>query len=320
MPCYSPIRAYRAASVNDSGKRGLVFNRQAGLVDQPVDIACGRCLGCKLEYARRWAIRCMHEASLHEENSFITLTYEDKYLPFGGTLVKSHWQDFMKRLRWRLGDERVRFYMCGEYGDSFDRPHYHACLFGWTPPDKRFYKKGKVGDAVYKSKFLDDVWKFGFTTVGTVTFESAGYCARYLTKKITRPDKCKKCSAIKEECEDCFKARTHYERLNYETGEVYSIEPEFCLMSRRPGIGTGWLELYKDEVSAHDSVIVNGKEVQPPEFYIDKLPEEEREKVKAKRLKAQKNTDGAERSLSRLRVKEEVKTAAVNVYKRGQND
>ena len=51
---------------------------------------------------------------------------------------------FMKRLRKRFKGKRIRFYMCGEYGEQFDRPHFHACIFGVDFPDKVLFLKPAV--------------------------------------------------------------------------------------------------------------------------------------------------------------------------------
>ncbi len=317
MPCYSPIRGFRSQKVNESGKRGIVFNRREGLVDLPVDLPCGKCIGCKLEYARQWAMRCVHEASLHEENCFVTLTYSDDFLPIGGSLVKKHFTDFVKRLRYFVAPKKVRFYMCGEYGDENLRPHYHCCLFGFSPNDMIFLSE-KNGYILYKSEFLNSVWGMGFVSVGTVTFESAGYCARYATKKLTRPKVCGHCKNGLE-CIQCRKVRRHYERMDPLTGEITNVIPEYAHMSRGGknghGIGFDWISKYKKEVYNSDSVIVGGKEVLPPKYYDLTLSEDEQILVRGRRRRrAEKRADDA--TLRRLRAREEVKEAQVGSLKK----
>ena len=130
MACYQPLKGYYSKSRNPNGKRNVVFNPQMGYRDRPVTVPCGQCIGCRLERSRQWAIRCYHEASMYERNSFVTLTYDDESLPLGGTLVFRDFQLFMKRLRKQYG-AGIRFYACGEYGEKFGRPHYHVCLFNF---------------------------------------------------------------------------------------------------------------------------------------------------------------------------------------------
>ena len=139
MPCYSPLTAYKGKST-DSGKMCLSFKRSEGLFGSfsAINLPCGQCIGCRLERSRQWAVRCMHEASLHDENSFLTLTYSDENLPPGGSLHLPDFQNFMKRLRKSIAPKRVRFYHCGEYGDILSRPHYHALLFGYDFDDRKF--------------------------------------------------------------------------------------------------------------------------------------------------------------------------------------
>ena len=93
MPCYHPISGYRSRHLNKSGKRSIVFDKKNGYIDMPITVKCGQCIGCRLEYSRQWAIRCLHEAQLHEDNCFITLTYDDENLPHNGSLTKPHFQD-----------------------------------------------------------------------------------------------------------------------------------------------------------------------------------------------------------------------------------
>lgn len=182
MACYHPLSGYRGR-LNDKLKRPVVFNVQEGVPGSGLLIPCGRCIGCKLERARQWAMRAVHESRLYRENAFATLTYRDDALPENGSLVLRHHQLFMKRLRERL-DFPVRFMMCGEYGETTARPHYHYLLFGYYPSDGRLYSSAN-GYSVYTSEFLDDIWGFGECKVGALTFESAGYVARYTMKKLS---------------------------------------------------------------------------------------------------------------------------------------
>ena len=251
MPCYHPLKAWRSRTVNPSGKRSLVFNPELGYVDMPVVLPCGRCIGCRLERSRQWAMRCMHEKRVAKGGSeFLTLTYEDAFLPHGGSLDKRALQLFMKRLRKRFGDG-IRFFGCGEYGGTTKRPHYHVLLFNLDLPDKKgILTRGSTrGYPMFTSREIGKVWEFGNHALGEVTFESCAYVARYICDKVTGD-----------------MADAHYERMS-KYGELVGVEPEFVLMSRRPGIGRGWFEKYGRETYDHDNVIVNGREVRPPRYY-----------------------------------------------------
>jgi hypothetical protein len=184
---------------------------------------------------------------MHDESCFITLTYDDDCLPFGETLVKKDFQDFMKRARKKFG--KMRYYHCGEYGETTHRPHYHALLFGFRPPDPiLFSTSGEF--PLYESPTLTETWGLGFATFGDVTFDTAAYCSRYTTKKITGDP-----------------AKTHYEWIDPETGEIVDRLPEYSTMSRRPGIGMPWLERYGRDAYEKDQVILNGRPMPPPRAY-----------------------------------------------------
>lgn len=261
MPCFTPLKGYRSKERNPSGKRSIVFNARLGFVDQPVDLPCNQCIGCRLERSRQWAIRCVHEAQLHTFNSFITLTYSPEHLPPNGSLLVSDFQKFMKRLRKRASgsssdsllldsDSRIRFFHCGEYGEQNFRPHYHACLFGVDFADKVHWRTVN-GHKYFISDTLNELWeRKGHCTIGDVTFESAAYVARYITKKITGK-----------------KAGEHYQSMDPVTGEFVPMQPEYVTMSRRPGIAKGWYEKYKSDVFNYDLVVIRGKQMRPPRFY-----------------------------------------------------
>lgn len=302
MPCYSPLQAWKSRDVNPGGKRSLVFKKEQGLDGSELEVACGQCIGCRLEKSRQWAMRCVHEASLYEDNCFLTLTYNDDNLPSDWSLDKKHFQDFMKRLRKRIEPRKVRYFHCGEYGEENGRPHYHACLFNWEPPDKELWSV-RDGVKLYRSAMLEELWTFGHSTIGEVTFESAAYVARYVMKKVTGA-----------------KADEHYKFIDNDTGELYSVIPEYTTMSRRPGIGKGWFDKYHSDCFPSDSVIIRGKEVQPPKYYeslYEKIDPEALDMVKSARLEAVAKVDDKEKGLFRLRVKEDVKKAQIKMLKRG---
>jgi hypothetical protein len=288
MPCYHPLRAWRSERVNANGKRELVFRKeQAFNVLDSIDLPCGKCIGCRLERSRQWAIRCMHEASLYDDNCFLTLTYDNEHLPEDGSLNKKHFQDFMKRFRKKFPDSKIRYFHCGEYGEQLGRPHYHACIFNFDFEDKKLYKI--VNDQrLYTSVVLNELWSFGFCIIGSVTFESAAYVARYITKKVTGE-----------------KAEEHYK------GKC----PEYITMSRRPGIGKGWYDKYHSDTCGNDFIILRGKKVGVPKFYDDQLSESELKEVKSKRrYESYKHSEN--KTLSRLQVRETIKNSKVKLLKR----
>ena len=104
MSCVSPLKGWRNLETG-----GITFkNPGHGL---KMEVACGQCLTCRVEKSRQWATRIVHEASLYDDNCFITLTYDDDKMPRlwtggPGTLVKKDFQDFMKRLRKRFAPRR----------------------------------------------------------------------------------------------------------------------------------------------------------------------------------------------------------------------
>jgi hypothetical protein len=300
MTCNYPLSGYKSRQMNPSGKRNIVFNLSQGLKDFPVTVPCGQCTGCRLERSRQWAIRCMHESSQWDRNCFITLTYAPEHLPENGTLVKRDYQLFMKKLRKRFGPN-IRYYMCGEYGEKNARPHYHACLFNFDFRDKELWKNIR-GNKLYTSKALTELWPQGFSSIGDVTFESAAYVARYITKKITGAP-----------------ALDHYTSYDRLSGEIYSERlPEYTNMSLKPGIGATWFEQYQTDVYPKDEVIIREKPVKPPRFYdklMDKIDPLLFRKVKGKRTRLAK-TDNPNHSLQRLHVRELVKVQKTKTLKR----
>lgn len=302
MVCYHPLKGYRALVANANGKRPVVFNRRSGFEDRPVDIPCGQCVGCRLERSRVWATRCVHEASLYDDNCYLTLTYSDAHLPAGGSLVKADFQNFMKRLRDRVGYGRVRYYMCGEYGDVTSRPHYHALLFNFDFVDKVPFKENSSGDLLYRSAFLEELWPFGWCTIGAVTWQSAAYVARYVMKKRTGAA-----------------AVAHYNEWDAETGEVLRERlPEYNDMSRRPGIAAAWFARFSGDVLPRDYVVHDGAKFAVPRFYdnlFEVMNADEFKKVKVDRvLRAKEHADDNTRD--RLRVREAVQLAKLKRLKR----
>ena len=249
MRCVYPLRAVRRPV-------GMaILRKNTHPVTGEIPLPCGQCINCKLEKTRQWAVRIMHEAQMHDENYFVTFTYENN----PRTLQHEDVQKFFKRLR---KTQSFRYFMCGEYGDLQGRPHYHAILFGLHLNDLKLYKENK-GNRLYESPWLSKTWGLGHINVGRVTFESASYVASYCTKKITGD-----------------KATDHYERCDPETGELYALKPEYARMSLKPAIASTWLAKFgNSDVFAHDHVIVNGRAQRPPRYYDKYLDTFDAEKL-----------------------------------------
>lgn len=295
MPCYSPIEAWKSNTPGESGKYPLVF-KNPGRGAERLQIPCGQCIGCKLEYSRQLALRATHEAQMHDVNCFITLTYADEHLPADMSITRRELDLFIKRLRKRLGI-RISHMSCGEYGDENYRPHYHACIFGYDFSDDRKIHSVRDGMPLYTSDLLSSCWKRGFVTVADFTFETAAYVSRYVLKKITGDD-----------------AYDHYQRFDEETGEITLVEPEFISMSRNPALGKRWFEKYYNTDLKKDFVTVNGRSQKSTKYY-DKLYAElnefDFEFIKDKR-RSNYDVDDIENFHHRLRIKEAIKQKKLN--------
>jgi len=306
VTCYHPLQGYRSKETGPTGKRRVVFNPNHGYRDLPVTLKCGQCDGCRLDYSRQWAIRISHEAQMHAQNSFITLTYADKYLPSNGSLDLRHFQLFMKRLRFDQSHS-IRFFHCGEYGTKHRRPHYHACLFGISFNDRYLFKPAtRKTEPLYRSPTLENLWTYGHSSVGNLTFKSAAYVARYILKKITGEQ-----------------AENYYTRIDPETGEITQLKPEYTTMSRRPGLGSKWLKTYGPDVYPSDEIIFGGKRYGKPPRYYDKqyeltYPSDfakiHRSRVLAGKCHPEDNTP------ARLRVREAVQRARMTKLNRSYED
>lgn len=241
----------------------------------------------------------MHEASLHEHASFVTLTYDEQNCPV--SLCYRDYQLFMKRLRKRLGGRDVRFFMCGEYGEALGRPHYHAALFGPSFDDRYVWRDFGSGRIAYRSPLLENVWPFGMSSIGDLTRESAAYIARYVYKKVT--------GAV---------ADAHYAHVDEDSGEVSQRVPEFCRMSLRPGIGARWFDRYWSDVYPHDRVVSRGSVSKPPRYYdvlLERYDPEMLEDVKERReIAAFEQVEHG--TYQRLEVREVVAKARLQFYKR----
>lgn len=287
MACVKPLVGYKTAN----GEVVFTELRRYDIIRE-VSLPCGQCIECRLLNSRVWAMRCMHEAKLYKNNSFITLTYDEEHLPKRGMLVHEDFQKFMKRLRKEIAPNKARFYMCGEYGGETGRPHYHACLFGVAFDDMVYLKKMPSGSKLYVSDQLTRLWGLGNTSVGEVTFESAAYIARYCVQKITGD-----------------LAKIHYARRDKE-GD-YLLPSEYNQASLKPGLGYEFYKKYKTDMYPHDFVIVNGKELPTPKYYDKKYKEEHPDEYE--QIQGEREARGRERwednTDERLAVKEQVTKA-----------
>lgn len=316
MPCYHPLLRipsffngedkleYKVVKYEEdkANKIYKINHPDRGIVEaKAMPIKCDQCIGCRLDYSREWATRCMLELPYHDSSWFVTLTYDDFHLDNGVTikgesdepsltyysdpstgeafpaysLRMRDYQKFMKRLRksfYRTDEDEelipIRHYSCGEYGSTTHRPHYHGILFGLQLDDLVYYKTNELGQKLYNSPSLQRAWSddfgpIGYAVIAEVTWESCAYVARYILKK-----------------------------QKGEGAKIYTnfnISPEFTCMSKRPGIGKQYLldhpDIYKwDQINIPTAK--GGLKVRPPKYYdrvFDDIAPERLEEVKANR-------------------------------------
>jgi len=340
MPCYNPVPAYRSIKQKTPNGKAVIEFKAENLPTgsyETMTVPCGQCNGCRLGRSKEWALRCIHEALGYDNNCVITLTIAPEHISNEnrdcmhcpiykrhgercgpGSLCKKDYQDFMKRLRKRFQGKQpnydgdrvhypIRYFMCGEYGDKYGRPHFHACLFNFDFDDRYFWKRSKSGARLYRSETLESLWTIGNAEIGELNWSSAAYIARYCTKKVNGEA-----------------AAHYYLRANPDTGEFYYIEPEYIAMSRRPGVGYNWLTENSHDCYPKDFLTHDGIKYKIPTFYDKKTHESDpdlidRLKVE-RRLKSCRNPRSTEDNLRMQKVQTEKAKKLIRSYENGPQD
>lgn len=285
MTCYSPLHAFKNGFTKNGKTSYKITSNKVKSIhydtstnhwyfssnpnkyhnNDYIDVPCGKCIGCRIDYSRSWALRCMLESQYHKSTMFLTLTYDDENVPHSSyvdsetgeikdilTLKPKDFTDFMKRLRERYKryyDKELRYYACGEYGSTTLRPHYHAIIFGLDLDDLKLLKKSHTGYDIFESEFLNSCWKLGYINCSHSSFETCAYTARYVMKKRKGKDA--------------------------DEYEYFNIEPEFVRMSLKPGIGQSYYDEHKHDIYLNDEIILkDGKKFKPPTFFDKKFAEE----------------------------------------------
>lgn len=305
-----------------SGKKlykfiGRIDPRDVSPEDFVIQVPCGKCLGCRLDYSRSWADRMMLELETSKKAIFVTLTYDNDHVPIcksdelgapvGFTLCKKDCQDFMKRLRERFVGVKCRFYLSGEYGPITQRPHYHAIIFGIGLEDVKDLNKhgtNELGDTYYISEWFNDIWQNGFVVIAPVSWKTCAYVSRYVMKKVNNQ--------------------------NVLLNDFFEREPEFALMSRRPGLGSCYYDLHPDCLDYANINLTTpdgGLKLQIPKYYLTKLsltdPEKYAKLIEERKdyacdnmiLKLQKTTLSY---IDFLEVQEEAKRNKIKALRRGK--
>lgn len=233
MGCLNPLGGWYGQNLTDSGKRPIVFRMRDGFTDKPIDLPCGRCIGCKRDHANAWGVRCYHESTLHLRNCFLTLTYDEQHAPKDGRVSVDDLQKFFKRVRRR--GLKMRYFACGEYGGQTLRPHYHVLCFGQDFLEGAYRNTGGPKGEYYESPFITEVWGNGRVTIAPMEPGSVFYTTGYTLKNLDQPD--------------CFH-----------------------ISSRKPYIGYGWLAKHYDNIARLGFCTIEGKRVIVPSAYL-KRPE-----------------------------------------------
>lgn len=308
MTCRAPLEAAQLGNnkpvIYKRGHRPKTLAEGYAALDLP----CGKCVSCRREKGRIWAVRMMHEAQYWEDqgkyNIFLTLTYNDDHLPMYGTLCKHHVQDFLKRLRWHISPNKFRYYVVGEYGSTcphheiincpqcgpIQRPHYHMIIFGWSPLDQEMLGP-RDGHMVYRSPTIETAWTkrnhtgvkspIGDHEYGSVTFESCSYLSDYFLKRQN--------GAFADE---------YYCKYFPQLDVWVDMPPEFSMMSKGGkaddnlgGIGKPWYDLHANDCYPSDETPIPGRFVycKPPKYYDElrsKSHPEQMEEIKQRRRQA----------------------------------
>lgn len=290
VSCYRPLQAWQGPG----GGRPLIGRPTHGVDGRFLELPCGKCIGCFMDRGLMWKTRIIHESLCWPESVMVTLQYRDDALPASFSLEYSHFQLFMKRLRFDLtgvgelpdGRKPIRFFVAGEYGGKTFRPHWHAVLFNARLDDARWWTR--KGLSVGHSERLEALWSHGYAELAPVNSRTAAYVAGYVHKKARR---------------------RALDVIDTGTGELLERRAEFQKQSNDPGLGSYWYERFGRDLFPLDGAVVDGRVHKVPRYYWLKaqgeLPPATVDAIRARRIGRARELPEEESSLERRAVREE---------------
>lgn len=293
-----------------------------------------QCIGCCESKSKEWATKIMLETKEHKENYFITLTYDDKWLPvtnemycenlgkyyyddgtWNSYLEYDHAKNFIRKVRdWQrseFGNDGIKYYGCGEYGGKEGRAHFHIIMMGLhlEPGDVKVHSIDRNGNVLYECKKLEECWippgerrgqheRMGFVSVAECNWQTARYVAGYVQKKNLKSEK--------------------QEQLYFWNKEAYYAShgqtPEKCFMSNHPGIGKAFYLADNQNMFFDGYILIKGAKEQIvkakiPRYYEKLLEVENQGLHECYKQRAQQKAENAEKlkmSQTSLSIKEQL--------------
>lgn len=345
MTCYAPVQGWYSKERNLSGKRSFTASRNNALIDRPMTVPCGQCIGCRLERSKMWATRCVFESEMHDENCFITLTYDDQHLPSDGSVNLKHFQLFMKRLRKKMVSyinrgkayankypygHKIGYFMCAEYGElcGYSNIALDICKSLTLQKKIPVHKHQPViGRPHYHACLFncafDDLEHYS-TRNGVKLYQSE-------TLKKLWSNKNGESLGYVTVGDVNFESAAYVARycLKKEQQQLYGIRKEnyyenkrteFVTMSRRPGIASNWFDEFASDVYSDDVIVIRDNiKCKPPKYFDTKYellnPDEMRKIKSLRKLKAKDNPRNTPEKLAvRERVQNKKLKSKVRSY------
>lgn len=158
-------------------KRGKLSDRSDSMF-----VPCGYCSECVRRKKLDWQIRLDAALAWSDCAFFRLLTYDPEHYDFDiydKEIIKDHIQRFVKRLRRRIEyhfgkSVKLKYFIASEYGETYDRLHYHAL----------FFIKGAKFTWLEMKSIINTCWPYGI--VGNTFNVNSGriaYCVKYIQKQ-----------------------------------------------------------------------------------------------------------------------------------------
>lgn len=210
MACPIPIRIINPHYRKIAEQLQEPIDNYSDRFDFYIDVPCGRCVNCRRSYKNSWRIRLLHEyqyLSPSDRNNcyFVTLTFNDDYLPSSKEEAAKLIRKFLERVRKKY-KVSVRHWFVSEFGSRTERLHFHGILF--NPP--------------FPEWELPTLWNYGFTDSKLLNARRINYVTTYINKllssDIEEPDK------------------RQWIFCSPGLGKAYTLDPKVRLFSHHDGI------------------------------------------------------------------------------------